>query len=117
MLDDAARKQRGRPFKPGTSGNPRGRPKGSRNKRTRMQAEAAAAAGQLPLDFLLCLMRDPTAPVDRRLEAARCAAPYCHSRPAPSRPQECDLTRLSDEELDAFELLTLKALGETKPSV
>ena len=115
MLDDAARKQRGRPFKPGTSGNPRGRPPGSRNKRTWLQTDAAAARGQLPLDFLLCLMRDAATPIDRRLEAARCAAPYCHSRPASSRPQEWDLTRLSDEELEALELLTLKALGEAKP--
>ena len=32
-------KPRGRPFEPGTSGNPRGRPAGARNKRTVM-AEA-----------------------------------------------------------------------------
>jgi len=30
--DTTAPKQRGRPFKPGKSGNPKGRPKGSRNK-------------------------------------------------------------------------------------
>ena len=32
MADNAAKKQRGRPFEPGRSGNPAGRPKGSRNK-------------------------------------------------------------------------------------
>ena len=32
--EDTAKKQRGRPFEPGTSGNPNGRPKGSRNKTT-----------------------------------------------------------------------------------
>jgi hypothetical protein len=34
-------KQRGRPFKAGASGNPHGRPKGARNKRTRAMIEAA----------------------------------------------------------------------------
>jgi hypothetical protein len=32
MADNTAKKQRGRPFEPGQSGNPAGRPKGSRNK-------------------------------------------------------------------------------------
>jgi hypothetical protein len=32
MVDNTAKKQRGRPFEPGCSGNPAGRPKGSRNK-------------------------------------------------------------------------------------
>ena len=32
--EDTAKKQRGRPFEPGTSGNPNGRPKGSRNRTT-----------------------------------------------------------------------------------
>src|SRR5947209_8249460 len=32
MADNTAKKQRGRPYEPGQSGNPAGRPKGSRNK-------------------------------------------------------------------------------------
>jgi Family of unknown function (DUF5681) len=32
--ENTAKKQRGRPFEPGKSGNPNGRPKGSRNKTT-----------------------------------------------------------------------------------
>jgi hypothetical protein len=32
MADNTAKKQRGRPFEPGRSGNPAGRPRGSRNK-------------------------------------------------------------------------------------
>ncbi|MGB6419402.1 MAG: DUF5681 domain-containing protein, partial [Pseudolabrys sp.] len=32
--ENTAQKQRGRPFEPGKSGNPKGRPKGSRNQAT-----------------------------------------------------------------------------------
>ena len=34
MAENSVRKQRGRPFKPGKSGNPAGKPKGSRNATT-----------------------------------------------------------------------------------
>jgi|SRR5689334_18056290 uncharacterized protein DUF5681 len=34
LADNTAKEQRGRPFQPGQSGNPRGRPKGSRNRVT-----------------------------------------------------------------------------------
>ena len=37
--ENIAQKQRGRPFRPGASGNPRGRPKGARNRAT-MTGEA-----------------------------------------------------------------------------
>jgi hypothetical protein len=73
-------KQRGRPFRPGESGNRRGRPPGSLNKRTRALLEAAEAGGEMPLDFLLRLMRDPRAPRAKRLEAAKAAAPFCHPK-------------------------------------
>ena len=73
-------KQRGRPFRPGISGNARGRPKGARNRRTRAVLEAAEAGGEMPLDFLLGLMRDPRATITRRLEAAKAAAPFLHPR-------------------------------------
>src|SRR5262245_2330349 len=73
-------KQRGRPFQPGASGNPRGRPRGSLNKRTQTLLEAAEAGGEMPLDFLLRLMRDPHSPMARRLEAAKAAAPFLHPK-------------------------------------
>jgi hypothetical protein len=79
--------QRGRPFRPGVSGNARGRPKGARNKRTRILLEAAEAGGEMPLDFLLRLMRDPRAPTTRRLEAAKAAAPFAHPRLSPVEPK------------------------------
>jgi hypothetical protein len=75
-----SRKQRGRPFRSGVSGNARGRPKGSRNKRTRTIIEAAANGGELPLDYMLRIMRDPNASNTRRDEMARAAAPYLHPK-------------------------------------
>jgi hypothetical protein len=74
------RKQRGKPFRPGLSGNPRGRPKGSRNRRTQALLEAAQVGGELPLDYMLRVMRDPKAPAKRRDEMAKAAAPFLHAR-------------------------------------
>jgi len=73
-------KQRGRPFRAGVSGNPSGRPRGSRNKRSLANIETAQASGQMPLDFVLSIMRNNTQPLERRLEAAKVAAPYCHAK-------------------------------------
>jgi hypothetical protein len=42
--------------------------------------EAAEAGGEMPLDFLLRLMRDPHSPMARRLEAAKAAAPFLHPK-------------------------------------
>ena len=81
-------KQRGRPFKAGASGNLRGRPKGARNNRTRAMIEAAQAGGDLPLDYMLRVMRDPTASAKRRDEMAKAAAPFLHSRLMPTLPPE-----------------------------
>jgi hypothetical protein len=85
MLDavNNSRKQRGRPFKPGTSGNMRGRPKRSRNKHTRAVIEAANAGGETPFDYMLRVMRDGAASAKRRDEMAKSAAPYLHAKLAP----------------------------------
>ena len=87
-------KQRGRPFQRGVSGNPSGRPRCARNKRSLTIIEDAQAAGQLPLEFLLSVMRDNEQKIERRIEAAKAAAPYLHSKLAsienpgpPDKPQ------------------------------
>src|SRR4030095_5645341 len=40
----------------------------------------AAATGELPLAYMLRIMRDPSQPVGRRDDMAKAAAPFCHSR-------------------------------------
>ena len=60
-----------------------GRPKGSKNLRTRAREKAAkraGTAGTSPLDFLLGMMRDEEQPLKVRMAAAKAAAPYCHPR-------------------------------------
>lgn len=42
--------------------------------------KAALAEGISPLDFLLSAMRDGDQPFDKRLDAAKAAAPYVHAR-------------------------------------
>jgi hypothetical protein len=57
-----------------------GRKFGSKTKKTMDIALAAAAAGETPLEYLLRIMRDPSLPDGQRMDAAKNAAPYCHSR-------------------------------------
>lgn len=85
--ENNSQKQRGRPFADGVSGNRHGRPKGSRNKRTRAVMEAALSGGELPLDYLLRVMRDPSASAKRRDEMAKAAAPFLHPKLTPVAQQ------------------------------
>jgi hypothetical protein len=57
-----------------------GRQKGARNRATEEARAAAAATGTLPLDYMLTVMRDPTADNKRRDAMAMAAAPYLHPR-------------------------------------
>jgi hypothetical protein len=58
-----------------------GRKKGTRNKRSVAQIEAAAAiVGGTPLEFMLGVMRDVVQPTELRLSAATAAAQYCHAK-------------------------------------
>jgi hypothetical protein len=57
-----------------------GRQKGTRNKKTAEKVAALEASGEMPLDFMLRLMRDPTVHIDKRADMAKAAAPYCHAR-------------------------------------
>jgi hypothetical protein len=57
-----------------------GRQRGTPNRATAAKAAAVAASGLTPLDFLLSVLRDETAPRAERMEAAARAAPYVHPR-------------------------------------
>jgi hypothetical protein len=62
-----------------------GRKPGSKNKINRAAdlRKAAEAGGMLPLDYMLKVMRDETAPDLRRDDMAKSAAPYLHAKRAP----------------------------------
>ncbi|TCO73767.1 hypothetical protein [Chromatocurvus halotolerans] len=57
-----------------------GRKPGIRNRLTQESVAFARETGETPLAFLLRVMRDEDAELERRLEAAKAAAPYCHAR-------------------------------------
>ncbi len=58
--------------------NKGGRPKGSVNKRT--MAYLRTNGGDLPLDYMLRIMRDPDASIERKDDMAKAAAPYLHAK-------------------------------------
>ena len=55
-----------------------GRRKGVPNKASAAKAEAIAASGLTPLDYMLSVMRDEANPSDMRLDAAHKAARFVH---------------------------------------
>src|SRR5262245_48645165 len=57
-----------------------GRPKGAASRANEEVRQEAAVTGELPLAYMLRIMRDPSQPVGRRDEMAKAAAPFCHSR-------------------------------------
>jgi hypothetical protein len=57
-----------------------GRQKGARNRATEEARTAAAETGVTPLDYMLLVMRDPTADLKRRDAMAIAAAPYLHPK-------------------------------------
>jgi hypothetical protein len=61
-----------------------GRPKGSPNKIKQIQLEAIRVArenpGEMPVDYMLRIMRDPNASDERRDDMAKAAAPHLHPK-------------------------------------
>ena len=57
-----------------------GRPKGAASRANEQVRQEAAETGELPLAYMLRIMRDPSQPVGRRDDMAKAAAPFCHSR-------------------------------------
>jgi hypothetical protein len=63
---------------------------GAISKSTRAILEAAAAGGEMPLEYMLRIMRDPREPAARRDEMAKAAAPFLHPRMQPTAPSMDD---------------------------
>ena len=86
------------------AGNPKGvgRPKGTRNKKGNALRQAVRS-GQTPLDYLLSVMSDHKQEQSARVDAAKAAAPYCHSRlqsiTVQEKPFEGDPNELTNEYL------------------
>jgi hypothetical protein len=57
-----------------------GRQKGTPNKVNALKRAEIAASGELPLDYMLRVMRDETVDPERRDQMARSAAPYLHAK-------------------------------------
>ncbi len=57
-----------------------GRPKGSVSRSTEEARLRAAATGELPLDYMLKVLRDPNTTEERRDDMAKAAAPYLHAK-------------------------------------
>jgi hypothetical protein len=64
-----------------------GRQKGARNRATAEARAAAEAAGILPLDYMLRVMRDAGADAKRRDAMAMAAAPYLHAKMSAVEPK------------------------------
>ena len=103
-------------FRPGTSGNPTGRPKRVATiEARRVLTDVRAAAreyGQDALDVLVEIMKDPKATKQARINAAQVVLDRGFGRPLP--PQESpsaayDLTRLSDTELEILDRILERA--------
>ena len=67
-----------------------GRPQGAISKSTRAILEAMAAGGEMPLEYMLRIMRDPREPAARRDEMARAAAPFLHPKMLATAPSTDD---------------------------
>jgi len=57
-----------------------GRKAGTRNKKTAELIKAVEATGITPLDYMLSILRDESKTESVRLQAARDAAPFIHSK-------------------------------------
>lgn len=57
-----------------------GRKKSGMNRATEDAIAQAEAGGEMPLDFLLRIMRDAEAEEAKRIDCAKAAAPYLHAK-------------------------------------
>ncbi|MGN7962172.1 hypothetical protein [Brucella sp. 22210] len=87
-----------------------GRPAGAANVRTREIADSAASEGLTPLEFMLNVLRDKDAAMDKRMWAAEKAAPYVHAKLASIEHKgDLTVTTRTKEERDAIVSAALRA--------
>jgi hypothetical protein len=87
-----------------------GRKLGGSNKKRAEIIETAQKGGEMPLDYMLRVMRDKTAEHSRRDEMAKSAAPFLHSKmptaivtpPPPSGPVADDDKALLDQYINGL---------------
>jgi hypothetical protein len=60
-----------------------GRKPGGANRANQEALERAKEGGELPLDYLLRVMRDEASDAAKRIDCAKAAAPYVHPKRAP----------------------------------
>lgn len=115
----------------GKSGNPLGRPKGSKgllSLLTEKERAKLAAKGITPLEFLLSVVRDSKAPMDMRVQAASCSAPYMHRKMPiaieggdPTKPVVFEVTALQGlsvaDKMIMLSLFEKMALGQGRPQI
>jgi hypothetical protein len=103
-------------FKPGQSGNPNGRPPGSRNKKDIIAENLTSQAiseGILPLDLFLHVMRDVEKPLGVRFECAKAAAPYVHRKmPIAIETDQQNFRALDITTLQGLSLDELQTMGK-----
>ena len=100
------------PARPGA-----GRKRGIRGNRIRAAYEAAIKGGTMPLEYMLKVMRDPKADLNRRDGMAAAAAPYLHSKlqSIEHHGNLFDLSKLSDEALEHLaRFVEVAAAGEPR---
>ena len=92
-------------WEPGKSGNPNGRPFGSRNKRTREIIEQIIASGNKDPLVTLSEIQDASPDLSIRATAASMLAPYLHGKVTPSPMPRFVETEIQLPPLDSLETL------------
>lgn len=101
-------------WKPGQSGNPSGRPKGSKGKKTLRDEKVIAEAeakGLTPMSYLLSVMINAREPRNVRIHCAVALLPYMHKK----LPTDTNVTMKTPQELVAAVQEHVKAaMAQTK---
>jgi len=93
-----------RGFKKGVSGNPAGKRKGTRDRRTDSREIVSKYTGITPLEYMLLTLQAKRSAPRERMWAAKEAAPYVHRK----QPIAVETRDLTQEEKDQMSATVLK---------